>query len=88
MQSQPNSPEELISTPLSSAETSTISELFDSDPTDWTDSDIDRMIEHLRSERVRWMAAPKEKKPAKAPPPNLKGLSGGDLLAALGLDKK
>lgn len=75
-----------VQSPLTLETTDTITELFNSDPTDWKDTDIDRMIAHYRQERVKFL-----NKPAKAPAApkmdsaELKGLSGEDLLSKLGL---
>lgn len=85
MQPSP-SPSETISSPLTLETTDTITELFSSDPTTWTDADIDRMIAHYRQERIKFLNKPaKAEKAPKMEPSELAGLGTEDLLAKLGL---
>ena len=74
-------------TPLAGTNPDSISELFARDPLAWTEADVTRMIEHFRKARLTFdQSPPKAKaKPAKAPPLDTSGMSGGDLLDALGL---
>jgi len=83
MSSSP-SPSEMISSPLTLETTDTITELFNSDPTNWTDTDIDRMIAHYRAERIKFLNKPA--KAEKAPKMAIAAdISTDDLLSKLGL---
>ena len=71
---------------MTTEHTDTISELFRRDPLDWSDSDIDRMIEHLREARKTFLAKPAkgEKAPA-IPKEDVEKMSAADLLKTIGL---
>jgi len=72
------------SSPLSQAKPKSLDDLFDADPESLTDSDIDEMVAHLRSERAHFKQAKaqKAKGPAKIPSGSV-----DELLGMLGLKK-
>lgn len=72
------------------ANTESITDLFARDPESWNDADLDRMVEHLRKQRVKLDAVDTTTKGAKKTAPkiateDLKGKSGADLLGVLGI---
>lgn len=65
-----------------------ISDLFARDPMEWSEADMQRMIEKYRTLRKEFDAKPESAKrttAAKVPKEDLKGLSTDDLLAKLDL---
>ena len=63
--------------PLTEAASDSLQELFDRDPLQLTDHDIERIVTELRAQRERWQVA--EKKGAKRPAPKNISLSDLDL---------
>ena len=72
------------SSPLSQAKPKSLDDLFEADPDSLSDSDIDEMVAHLRSERAHFKQAKaqKAKGPAKIPSGTV-----DELLGMLGLKK-
>lgn len=80
---------DLPESPLAGVSSDTITELFAREPLSWNDTDMRRMVEHLRAKRLTMASnqAPEKKTRAKPAKIALEGKSGLDLLAGLGLAK-
>jgi len=75
-----------IESPLEANSPETITELFSRDPLSWTDADVDAIIAHQRSQRLKIGEGPaKKEKAAKLPAADFTDKSGEDILASLGL---
>jgi len=79
-----------MTSPLASADPSSLEELFSKDPLDLQSQDLDRIIETLRAQRAKFLAMPEKapaKRTAKAPlaKAELGGKSPEDFLKELGL---
>lgn len=62
--------------PLTEADPASLQELFNRDPLSLSDSDIDRIVSELRSQRARWEQGQRTKK---APAQNAVALDLSDL---------
>ena len=56
-----------MNSPLLEAQAESLQELFDKDPLQLTDSDVEKIVTELRAQRGRWLIAEKKGKSKSAP---------------------